>query len=397
MEWKREVLEDPNNSLSEILLIIASGVCFIYQSYAGLGLFLLCVLYFRAHNWYLGKVGKGVFVDNLPKRVRLHCDEEGYWEIEVGNHGIPIWGATLKLSFKDIVVPTAHPYESYHGNMIEVYIPFSLMKGKKGSVRIPIKGNRRGLCRFTKVQLIIPHLFGSGKVIMDLQDQIPSAMMVFPAPSPVKFLQDQDSNRFGDVSTPNSLFFDVFQPMGTREYVTGDRFQDIHWKASARTGHLQTKIYAPSIKKEWMIAINLSDRYAITARLESIIKHVSYLMHAAVEQNITFSLVLNARSLGATPFYFLPPGTGRKHQQKALELLATLSTDEFTVPFHIVLQHLHLRQLAPSVFIVAGVLNSKEEERLRKMAMKEPDIYRLNSDEEQGVVTLWNQTLPIPS
>ncbi len=278
----------------------------------------------------------------------------------------------MKLFLKILLSRHSHTFQSYHGNMIEVYVPFSMVKSEKGLIRLPIKGTRRGLCRLTKVQLVIPHLFGSGKVIMDLQDHIPSAMIVFPAPSPVIFLKHQDSKRHGDVTTPHSLFFDVFQPIGTREYLAGDRFQDIHWKASARTGHLQTKVYAPSIKKEWMIAINLSDRYSITGQLESIIKHVSYLMHIAVEQNITFSLVLNARTQGVTPFYYLPGGTGRKHQQKALEMLATLSTDEFTVPFHIVLQHLHLKQLVPSVFIVAGILNAKEEERLSKIAVKEP-------------------------
>ncbi|MCR8849162.1 DUF58 domain-containing protein [Rossellomorea sp. SC111] len=397
MDWKREVIEDPYNSLSEVLLIIAIGVSFFVQSYIGLAIFLLCFLYFRVHKWYLEKIGDGIKIIKKTKRVRLHCDEEGYWDFQVENHGLPVWGASLKLSFRDIVEPTSHPYESYHGNIVEVSVPFSLKKDEKGLVRLPIKGKRRGLCRLTKVQLVIPHLFGSGKVIMDLQEPVPSTMIVFPSPSSVKVFKNRDSNRNGELSSPRSLFFDVFQPIGTREYASGDRFQDIHWKASARTGQLQTKVFAPSTKKEWMIAINLTDRYAITGQLESIIKHTAYLMHLAVEQNISFSLVLNARSQGATPFYYLPSGTGRAHQQKGLELLATLSTDDFTVPFLIVLQHLYIRQLVPHVFIVSGIMNSKEKERLVKISMKQSEIFMLNSDEEQGVVTVWNQILKMPS
>jgi Protein of unknown function DUF58 len=397
VEWEREIIEDPYNSLSEILLIFAGGACFIFQSYIGLVIFLFCFLYFRSHKWYLEKIGIGIEVENNPTRVKLHCNEQGYLDFHVNNRGLPVWGASLKLSFKDIVEPISHHYESYHGNMIEVTVPFSIKKGEKGRVRLPIKGSRRGLCRLTRVQLVIPHLFGSGKVIMNLQEPVSSTMIVFPSSSPVKLLKNRDSNRNGELSSPHSLFFDVFQPIGTREYVSGDRFQDIHWKASARTGQLQTKVYAPSIKKEWMIAINLSDRYSITGQLESIIKHTAFLMHLAVEQNISFSLVLNARSLGITPFYYLPAGTGRKHQQKGLELLATLSTDEFTIPFHIVLQHLHMRQLVPSVFIVAGAMEARERDRLVKISIKEPEIFMLNSDEEQGVVTIWNHTLKIPS
>jgi hypothetical protein len=397
VDWRREIIEDPYNSLSEVLLIIAVGACFIFQLYTGLSVFLFCLLYFRAHKWYLDKIGVGINLVNKSKRVRLHCQEEGYWDFHIENHGLPVWGATLKLSFKDIVVPISHPYESYHGNMIEVSIPFSMENGVKGMVRLPIKGRRRGLCRLSKVQLVIPHLFGSGKVIMDLQKPVPSTMIVFPSPSPVRLLKNRDSNRNGELSSPHSLFFDVFQPIGTREYVTGDRFQDINWKASAKTGQLQTKVYTPSIKKEWMIAINLSDRYSITGQLESIIKHTAYLMHLAVEKNISFSLVLNSRSQGSRPYYYLPTGTGRTHQQKGLEMLSTLSTDEFTVPFHIVLQHLHIRQLVPSVLIVGGLMNSREKERLVKISMKETEIFMLKSDEEEGVVTIWNQTSKIPS
>ena len=397
MDWKREVIEDPYNSLSEILLIIAIGASFFVQSYIGLSIFLVCFLYFRAHKWYLEKIGDGIRIANKPNRVRLHCNEEGSWDFQVENHGLPVWGASLKLSFKNIVEPTTYPFESYHGNMIDVSVPFSLDKNEKGMIRMPIIGRRRGLCRLSKVQLVIPHLFGSGTVIMDLQEPVPSTMIVFPSPSSVKLLRNRDSNRNGELSSPHSLFFDVFQPIGTREYVSGDRFQDIHWKASARTGELQTKVFAPSTKKEWMIAINLTDRFAITGQLESIIRHTAYLMHLAVEQNISFSLVLNARSQGITPFYYLPAGTGRAHQQKGLELLATLSTDEFTVPFQIVLQHLYIRQLVPPVFIVAGMMDSRERERLVKISKKQSEIFILNSDEEQGVVTVWNQTLKMPS
>lgn len=391
MTWKREVIEGPYNSLSEILLIILTGTSLFFQFYTGAGLFLLCLLYFRAHKWYLDNIGKDLRLDQPPKRVRIHCEEKGNWEVHFTNGGIPVWGAVLKLTFKDIVEPSDHPFESYHGGNIEVSVPFSMGKGESGKISLPIVGKRRGLCRLTKVQVVIPHLFGSGKVLLDFMEPVKSTIMVFPNPAPVMLDKSPDSHHIGEVPALNSLFFDVFQPVGTREYVPGDRFQDIHWKASARTQVLQTKVFAPAVKKEWMIMVNLSEKYSITRDLEAIIKHTAYLMHLAVSQNISFSLVLNIRSLGITPFYYLPAGTGRKHQQKALEVLSTLSTDDSTIPFHIVMQHLSIRQLVPSVLIAAGVLTEVDEDRLSKLGSSQKNIYLMHIEDKQGVVSIWKR------
>ena len=78
-------------------------------------------------------------------------------------------------------------------------------------------------------------------------------------------------------------------------------------------------------------------------------------------------------------------------------MLSTLSTDEFTIPFHIVLKHLYLRQLVPSVFITAGALGAREEALLTKIEKQKIQVYKLNSEQKQGVVTLWNRSLKVPS
>jgi uncharacterized protein (DUF58 family) len=398
VNWKREVIEEgPYNALSEILLIILTAASLFFQFYSGAGIFLLCIAYFRIHKWYLENIGKNLKIKQPPKRVRLRSEEKGHWDIHFDNEGMPLWGASIRLTFKDIVEPADHPFETYHGGNIEVSIPFSMGRRECGKVSLPIVGKRRGLCRLTKVQILIPHLFGSGKVLMELAEPVKSTIMVFPAPAPVMLENNHDSHDIGEVPALHSLFYDVFQPIGTREYVPGDRFQDIHWTASARTQTLQTKVFAPAVKKEWMIAVNLSEEYSITRDLEKIIKHTAYLMHLAVGQQISFSLVVNIGSQGITPFYYLPSGTGRKHQQKALEILSALSTDDATIPFHIVLQHLSIRQLVPSVLITAGILSMESENRLMKIKTGHREIYSLHIEDKQGVVTLWKQRSKIPS
>jgi len=50
----------------------------------------------------------------------------------------------------------------------------------------------------------------------------------------------------GDVLTRKRIYEDPILTMGVREYQSGDSLKNIHWKSSARTGHLQTKLFEPT-------------------------------------------------------------------------------------------------------------------------------------------------------
>ncbi|MEW5569245.1 DUF58 domain-containing protein [Rossellomorea marisflavi] len=391
MKWKRDIGEDPYLNMSTMLLVIMLAGSLFVQSYIASGVLILCIVYVRVHRWFLLKAGEGVKLDSTPKKVRMHEGEEAEWMLGFRNDGLPVWGATLKLKFKDIVEPASKQMRfDVTSGVVEASVPFSAGKGERVEISIPVIGKRRGLCRITSMELYIPHLFGSGRTVLQLMDPIPSTLMVFPRSTPVVVEEHPISMRFGDVFTPHSLYSDPFQIVGTRGYVAGDRFQDIHWKASARTGDLQTKQFAPSTQKEWLIAINLSDRYAITGRLESIVSQAAYMMQLAVKGDIPFSMVINTRGPGATPYFHLPSGAGKPHMQRGLELLSALSTDDFTMPFELVLQHMRSRQWLPPVIFLAGELNQEIERVLTQIASGGTQILKLTTLNEQGVASRWN-------
>ncbi|MEZ4516985.1 MAG: DUF58 domain-containing protein [Chloroflexota bacterium] len=55
-----------------------------------------------------------------------------------------------------------------------------------------------------------------------------------------------------------SLFTDPIKTRGIRDYSPGDRFRDVHWKATARRGELQTKIYDPSTGMTMAVFLNVA-------------------------------------------------------------------------------------------------------------------------------------------
>jgi len=62
---------------------------------------------------------------------------------------------------------------------------------------------------------------------------------------------------FGDHESRNRLIEDPLRLSGVREYLPGDNFRYIHWKATARRQELQTKLFEPSASRPLAIFVNI--------------------------------------------------------------------------------------------------------------------------------------------
>ena len=61
---------------------------------------------------------------------------------------------------------------------------------------------------------------------------------------------------FGDTRAGRRLFEDPNRVMGVRRYQPGDSFRHVHWKATARVGELQMKVYEPTRSASLMLCLN---------------------------------------------------------------------------------------------------------------------------------------------
>jgi uncharacterized protein (DUF58 family) len=68
---------------------------------------------------------------------------------------------------------------------------------------------------------------------------------VLPRYEVIEEFQVGTTRRLADMSVTRSLFEDPSSIRGIREYRPGDAMKSIHWKSSARTGELRTKLYDP--------------------------------------------------------------------------------------------------------------------------------------------------------
>lgn len=83
-------------------------------------------------------------------------------------------------------------------------------------------------------------------------------LVIYPAIYPLEDLGLPAKEPFGELKVQRSLFTDPIKTQGIRDYQPQDRFRDVHWKATARRGHLQTKIYDPSTGMTLVIFLNVA-------------------------------------------------------------------------------------------------------------------------------------------
>ncbi|WP_409275380.1 DUF58 domain-containing protein [Neobacillus sp. SCS-31] len=270
---------------------------------------------------YEKKVGEGLEVVMERRRDRYFINEQGKWEMVFTNEGWPILNAEARVFFDQAVEPPGAD-ENDKKWLHEVSFPLSVNKGEAKKLEIPFLSKQRGLAKIRKIELQIPNLFGFGKVNLEYRFALPQEVIVYPDRLEVVNKMDLVSLKPGSQFTPYSLYEDTLSPAGTRDYTYSDGFQRIHWKASARTGKLQTKLYDQVSEKGLVICINIADGYSVPKNLEEMLESAADLAYFAYSKQIPVSLCMNMRNAGEVPFVYLPPGNGREQLQKIYEMLA---------------------------------------------------------------------------
>lgn len=74
----------------------------------------------------------------------------------------------------------------------------------------------------------------------------PAYVMVLPKILPLPKYDFASQRPIGEVRLANRLFEDPTRSAGVRPYVVGDPLQRVHWRATARTGELHSRIYEPT-------------------------------------------------------------------------------------------------------------------------------------------------------
>src|SRR5205085_11404042 len=74
----------------------------------------------------------------------------------------------------------------------------------------------------------------------------PNFLLVCPAIVPLEGYELASRRPIGEVVLTHRLYEDPTRIAGVRAYEAGDPLNRVHWRATARTGQLQSKTYEPT-------------------------------------------------------------------------------------------------------------------------------------------------------
>ncbi len=154
--------------------------------------------------------------------------------------------------------------------------------------------------------------------------------LVYPRVVPVTELIVPARQPFGDFTPQQSLIEDPLRMAGVREYVPGDSPKRIHWRATARTGALQTRVYEPSatpVAAIFLDTITFSHLWSgqNSAQLELAVTTAASLASQLVEGRYQVGLYANAPIPRRSRAIRIAPGRRPGHLTRILEDLAMLA------------------------------------------------------------------------
>ena len=133
------------------------------------------------------------------------------------------------------------PALAVKGQRLEV---MKLKPGESKQLLYQLECNRRGYYQVGPLVLETGDMFGLNRRFRVLTD--PMFLLIFPKIVSIESFDIASRRPIGEVVMTHRLFEDPTRIAGVRRYQDGDPLARVHWRATARTGKLQSKIYEPS-------------------------------------------------------------------------------------------------------------------------------------------------------
>ncbi|MCF6408357.1 DUF58 domain-containing protein [Pseudalkalibacillus salsuginis] len=361
MIWNKIMESDRSQRILQLLAVLLIIFAIYGKSYLVFWAGILIGLSSYFSFLYMNIITRKLFYPNPKEKLRMFPGDEAPWRLSMSNHSrLPVFNAKVRLLMtNDVELTNVKPSEERR-NANEYILPVSYFPKEEKSIVFNVKGVKRGVAKILSFEFQISDLLSLASVKMINDRLVQTEFIVYPTLLPVSGVEDLFKLRHGTRPIPTSLHEDHTLVVGTRDYLPGDSFQRIHWKASARMAEMQTKLYEKTVSQSWTICLNVILNPKEVARvgeselLERQISYTAYLCQYAVQHHIPFEIYINIKAMGRLPYLHLEMGEGKPHLVKALELLARVNINSIKMPMFRVLSLFNRQQIDSTVVILIG-------------------------------------------
>jgi uncharacterized protein (DUF58 family) len=183
-----------------------------------------------------------------------------------------------------------------YSNRMLLEILFSPRWYERITRRYTLYCNARGVHTFGPAVLRSGDVFG----FRVREESLPNwqYLLVYPLVVPLTRFGLPSRHPFGDLRAPRRLLEDPARVIGVRVYAYGDSLRRVHWKATARTMQLQSKVYEATTTYTLLLFLNVASQmdawYSIHPELEELaICAAAAVVNWAFDQGFAVGLYAN--------------------------------------------------------------------------------------------------------
>lgn len=161
---------------------------------------------------------------------------------------------------------------SIRSNRVVLESLFSPRWYERVTRRYTLQCNARGVHQFGPTVIRSGDVFG----FLNQEESLPNwqYLLIYPLVVPLTRFGLPARHPFGDRAAPRRLLEDPSRVIGVRDYVYGDSLRRVHWKATARTMQMQSKVYEATTTYTLELFLNVSSRldgyYGINPELQEL-------------------------------------------------------------------------------------------------------------------------------
>jgi uncharacterized protein (DUF58 family) len=215
-------------------LVLQSGLL-AYAMYVLLAVMVISRL--LARNW-LGKVTASRTCDHLTAEIGDEVDVE----IAIHNSSwLPVPWVLLEDMLPQQALTQRPPRLRVRGKRLQIRM---LPGGKEVTLSYQVRCAMRGYYQIGPLVMESGDLFGLHRRYR--VDAEPHFLLVYPRAVPLQGYDLASRRPIGDIRLTHRLYEDPTRIAGVRPYEIGDPLNRVHWRTTARTGLLHSKVYEPS-------------------------------------------------------------------------------------------------------------------------------------------------------
>ncbi len=192
-----------------------------------------------------------------------------------------------------------------------------------------IECDRRGFYFFGPAQIASGDIFGLFQ--QDKKIDAIDRLIVYPRVVELPELGFPGKDPFGEQKATQRIFEDPSRTIGVREYHPEDSLKRVHWKATARHGELQVRVYEPTITQQLIIFLNVATfaqpwMGVNVARQEQVISIAASTAFHATKRKFAVGLIANGSVPNSDQPIKVLPGRAPDQLTHILEALAAVTS-----------------------------------------------------------------------